>query len=241
MIVGASAGVGRALCEQVAQQRSPLMLVASDLEDLGILASHLRIKYGVQVDILAANAKYGNEFIKKVVEFGVGNAKLDCIYFPIGLSLENDQIDLSTDETSLIFEANLTVVVGIINQITQHLLKQPSPLIVGFGSIASIRGRRNNMVYSAAKRGLESYFESLGHYASLTSLKIQFFKLGYVQTQQSYGKKLLFPPLSAENAAKLILEKRGEKYLNTYLPRYWGIIAFILRFIPWAIYKKINF
>ena len=241
LIVGASAGVGRALCEQLAQRGTSLMLVASDYADLELLAAHLRIKYQVEIDILAANARDGSEFINKVAEFSINNSSLDCAYFPIGLSLDNDQVNLSASETSLIITANLTVVIGIINLITPHLLKHPSPLIVGFGSIAGIRGRGNNMVYSAAKKGLESYFESLGHYASTTSLKVQLFKLGYVATQQSYGKKSLFPSITAENAAWLILNKQEKRYLNIYLPFYWSFIGLLLKTLPWSIYKKIGF
>ena len=56
LVVGASAGVGRALSEALAQRGNALLLVASDARDLERQASHLRSMYSVQVATVAANA-----------------------------------------------------------------------------------------------------------------------------------------------------------------------------------------
>ena len=45
---------------------------------------------------------------------------------------------------------------------------------VAWGSVAAVRGRRRNVAYSAAKRALQSFFESLRHACVGSSVTVQF-------------------------------------------------------------------
>ena len=49
-------------------------------------------------------------------------------------------------------------------------------------------GRGVNTFYAASKRGLESYFESLGLDKDYRKINIQFYILGYLDTNLSFGK-----------------------------------------------------
>ena len=49
IVVGASAGLGRALAEELAATGHDLVVVSSDARDLEALASDLRIRHGVRV------------------------------------------------------------------------------------------------------------------------------------------------------------------------------------------------
>ena len=71
-------------------------------------------------------------------------------------------------------------------------MKNNKGTIVGFGSVSSTIGRNVNTVYAASKRGLESLFESLSITALNSKLKIQFYNIGYLDTNLSYGKKLRY-------------------------------------------------
>jgi NAD(P)-dependent dehydrogenase (short-subunit alcohol dehydrogenase family) len=46
---------------------------------------------------------------------------------------------------------------------------------VAWGSVAAVRGRRRNVAYSAAKRALQSFFESLRHACVGSSVTVQFY------------------------------------------------------------------
>ena len=63
-------------------------------------------------------------------------------------------------------------------------------VIVGFGSIAGARGRSRNIVYAAAKRGLQTYFESLRHGHLPSALRVQFHRLGFLRSNLTFGMKL---------------------------------------------------
>jgi short-subunit dehydrogenase len=241
LIVGASAGVGRALCEALAERGAALLLVASDARDLEALASHLRLVHGAEVETAATDATHVAEFVAQVASCAASFGAIDSLYFPIGASRQDDRGLLGIDEASAILNSNLAAVMGIASHFLPQLLALPQARIVGFSSIAAIRGRKANMVYSAAKRGLESYFESLRHLTAATGVRVQVYRLGYVATQQSFGQRLLFPVVTASQVAQEVLRHHDKDIGTRFFPRYWALIALAVSWLPWPIYKRLDF
>ena len=240
-VLGASAGLGRALTEALAARGDDLLLVASDPCDLEAQAAHLRLVYGVKVEILATDAAHTAQCLEHIRTAAARFGAIDAILFPIGLSLSEDCGTLPLQQTQQLINVNLLTVVGAIGQFLPDLLASNFGSIVGFSSVAATRGRGANIVYAAAKRGLESYFESLRHLTAHTEIRVQLYRLGYVATQQSFGQHLLFPVASPEVIAETVLRNLRSDRGLTYLPRYWAILARIVSALPWPIFKRLNF
>jgi short-subunit dehydrogenase len=195
----------------------------------------------VEVQAVAADATRVAECVDQVGKAAATFGEIDSLYFPIGASSAEDRGLLSKGLASDILNTNLAVVVGIATHFLPHLLTLQKANIVGFGSIAAIRGRKSNVVYSAAKRGLESYFESLRHQTAATGVRVQFYRLGYVATQQSFGQRLLFPVVTPQQVAQEVLKNMEKDIGKRFFPRYWYLIALAVAMVPWPIYKKLDF
>lgn len=241
IVVGASAGVGRALSEALAARGAALLLLASDAQDLDVLAAHLRLVYGAEVHTVATDAGNPASCVAQITAVSAQFGEPDSLYFPIGASRRDDLAQLNAQDSLTILNSNLSSVIAITAHFLPQLLRQSRARIVGFGSIAAVRGRKANVVYSAAKRGLESYFESLRHLAVGSGLLVQFFRLGYVESQQSFGQQLLFPVATPEQVADHVLANRDNDIGVQFFPRFWTLIAFLIAWLPWPIYKKLNF
>ena len=241
LVVGASAGVGRALCEALAQRGENLLLVARDARDLDALASHLRLVYCVEVQTVAADATRIMECVEQVGKAADDFSVIDSLYFPIGTSRSDDRGLLDIEQAISMLNANLTVVISLVTRLLPQLLTLQQARIVGFGSIAAIRGRKANVVYSVAKRGLESYFESLRHLTVNTGVRVQFYRLGYVATQQSFGRRLLFPIVTPQQVAHEVVHNLSKDLGKVFFPRYWGVLALAVSWMPWPLYKNIDF
>lgn len=241
LVVGASAGVGRALCEALGARGAALLLVASDARDLDALAAHLRLVYRVEVHAVAADATRVAECVEQVGKAAAAFGAINSLYFPIGASRADDRGLLGMEQASAILNTNLAVVIGVVTHFLPQLLALRRAHIVGFGSIAAIRGRKVNVVYSVAKRGLESYFESLRHLTVATGVRVQFYRLGYVATQQSFGQRLLFPIVTPQQVAQRVLRNLDKDMGKVFFPRYWALIGLAVSWVPWRIYKKLDF
>jgi len=241
LLVGGSSGVGRALSEALAGRGDALLLVASDARDLEPQASHLRLVYGVQVEIVAADATRPEEFLGKILSASRSFGVIQGLFFPIGASVNGDSGTLAMDETRQLIDANLLSVMAVVGHFLPEMLAADHGHIVGFGSVAAVRGRRTNVIYAAAKRGLTSYFESLRHIAAQSKVRVQLYQLGYVATQQTYGRKLLFQPAHPADIAAVVVQNLDRDIGMRYLPRYWALIARLVSALPWMIFKRMDF
>lgn len=163
------------------------------------------------------------------------------LLFPVGMAEDVDDGLLPADTSAAIVNANLTTVMAAVALFLPGLLRANRGNIVGFGSVAAIRGRSSNMVYAAAKRGLESYFESLRHRTAPTGIRIQFYRLGYVATQMSYGRKMPFPIATPEKVAERVARNLNRDTGLVYYPAFWFGIAAILRAVPWIVFRRMQF
>jgi NAD(P)-dependent dehydrogenase (short-subunit alcohol dehydrogenase family) len=214
--------------------------VASDLRDLEAQRAHLRLVYDADVAILAADAIRSAECVTKISRAARALGSLDALFFPIGASRPDDVGLLPFSAAQELLSANLDVVIGVVSHFLPALLSRSQGTIVGFGSVAALRGRGANIVYSAAKRGLESYFESLRHLTAPAGINIQFYRLGYLATQQSFGKRLLLPATSPARVAKEVVKNLGRRWVAQYYPRYWSITALAVRALPWVVFRRIR-
>jgi hypothetical protein len=66
--------------------------------------------------------------------------------------------------------------------------------------------------------------------------------LGYVDTPQTFGHRLLFPKerpeAVADHVVKRLTRRRDGK---GYFPRFWWLITACLRLLPWFLYRRLQF
>jgi short-subunit dehydrogenase len=161
--------------------------------------------------------------------------------FPVGGAVENDRVASSVSAIARTLSVNLASIMIAVGVLLPRMAVDGTRTIVGFGSIASIRGRNVNVAYSAAKRGLESYFESLRHDTSSTGCNVQFYRLGYVATQQSFGKRLILSAISPQSVATVVVRDLQQNFGTRSLPRYWFLASIALRFLPWTLFRRLRF
>lgn len=239
IIVGGSSGLGRALAERFAVAGNELVLVSRDLRDTDPLAKHLTIKYDVKVSPVALDLDSSPlplEVIDAVLE---AHAPLKGLLMPAGLNEDQDVIGLSEEKLLSLSRVNYLSPCQMLNHYLPRL-ENNGGVIAGFGSIATARGRSRNAAYAAAKSALESYFESLAHYAANGTLSCQFYILGYMDTNLAFSQSLLFPLASPERVADVVYKRRFTSG-RWFLPRPWFILYRVLQLLPWTIFKRLSF
>ena len=242
LIFGASAGVGRQLCRAFAAKGQDLLIVARNCLDLEAEAAHCRLIYGVNVDFIAVDASDPAQVYNSLVEYAaIRKPLMHNLILPIGAATADDDVFNSSAAMCALLHTNLTSIMVAIGAFLPHMMSTGSGNIIGFGSVAAIRGRRSNVAYSAAKRGLESYFESLRHSTASSGVRVQFYRLGYIATQQTFGKKLLLPILASSEVARRVVANLDRDIGLASVPQFWSVVGLLLRFLPWRIYRRLEF
>lgn len=241
LVVGASAGLGRAIAQQLAALGHRLVLVASTQEDLERVAADLRLRHGSEIHVIAADLN-GPDIESLAIHAKLLLGGVDNLLLIAGFSdLEHDRGPLPDQTVQRLMAVNFSAHVRLANALLPSLEKGKGSIVVA-GSVAAARGRRANMVYGAAKRGLEAYADSLRHYLAGqgSACTVQTYRLGFLKTRMTFGQKLPFPAMEPEAAAKVIVGNMGRDLGMVYLPCWWRIIMTVICLLPWPIFRRLN-
>lgn len=241
IVVGASAGLGRALAEELARQGHSLLLSASDARDLTPLAADLGLRYRVPVAIVAQDAADVTALGDALADARSKTEEIDGLMFALGHSRDGDDGLLPASESERLVHVNFLSVVSVVTRFLPELLEKGRGEIIGFGSVAATRGRSRNVVYAASKRALESYFESLRHVAEPRGVHVSFWVLGFLDTNLSFGEKLLLPAASPSKAAKHVCRRLAARAGRRFFPRAWRPVTNVVRSLPWFIFRRLRF
>ena len=240
LILGASSGLGKELAYILAKNSHNLIIISRDERDLKAIKSDLEIKFKITVKYFVVDASSFDETKKFLYSNLNLLTEIQGILFPLGMMEAKDEILNDMPTSNGLIQANMGVVAYSLSKIFPIFMKKNEGVIVGFGSISSTIGRDVNTVYAASKRGLESLFESLTIKALRSKLKIQFYTIGYLDTNLSYGKKLLLPKGSAKKLAKIVYKNLNKNYKKTYYPSWWILISIIIKILPFSWIRYIH-
>ena len=239
IIVGGSSGLGRALAERFAAAGCELVLLSRDIRDTQPLANHLSLKYEVKVSPVAIDLNCSPLPFDVIDTILKSHSPLKGLLMPVGINDDKDIVGLDDGTLESISRINYLSPGQLVNHYLPSL-EQNSGVIVGFGSVATARGRSKNAAYAAAKSALESYFESLSHYAENKEFYCQYYILGYLDTNLAFAQNLLFPLASPDRIADVVYNRRLARGAR-FLPRAWYILYRVVQFLPWTIFKRLSF
>ncbi|MFK7734062.1 MAG: SDR family NAD(P)-dependent oxidoreductase [Pseudomonadales bacterium] len=239
IIVGSSSGLGRALAQRFALAGNEIVLISRDTRDTQALASDLQIRYGVKVSALKFDLNVEYVDCGPIDDCLSGHAPLAGLLLPVGINADEDCVGQSNDNLHMLNRVNYLSPCQLVNHYLATI-EAAGGAIVGFGSVATARGRSRNSAYAAAKRGLESYFESLQHHAAQTGFTSAFYVLGYLDTNLAFSQNLPFPVASPEKVADVVFKQIG-KGGKRFLPWPWYFLYRVVQLLPWAIFKRMSF
>ncbi len=239
LIVGSTAGLGRALAEHFATQGWDLVITGRDDRDLYALASDLRLRAGVGVWPLTLDLNQPGCSWSLSATLGQRTA-IQAVLLPAGAVDPADE--MAADETLAagLVRGNFLGLAEVVRQALPHL-DTNGATIVGFGSIAACRGRSRNVYYGAAKRALAAYFEALRHSLAPRLVRVQYYVLGYIDTQLAAGQPLRLPKGDPHELAKLVRRSLHRDLGTRYFPYWWSPLCFALRILPWPLFQRLKF
>jgi short-subunit dehydrogenase len=240
LVAGASSGLGRALAEELARSGHALVLVSSDLRDTSALAADLHLRYDVMavpvaLDLAEAAAPFSD------IDAALANLPpLAGILLPAGMTQADDEPGESAATLARLTRVNYSTLCQIVNCYLPQLRTAEFGLVVGFGSVAAVRGRGRNAAYAAAKRAIDSYFESLRHALAGSSVIAQFYVLGYLDTNLAFGQRTLLPRADPRRLAQIVLRRRRKDFGRAFYPKFWYPVCILLRMLPWGLFRRLS-
>ena len=152
-----------------------------------------------------------------------------------------DQLLASTDMNYLEdqLHVNSISVAVAAEAIVSRLLGQGSGDLGVIGSVAGDRGRAYNYAYGASKALLETFVEGLQQRLAKTAISVSLIKPGPTATPMTATHKGKMS--SPYDVARVIVAGLSKRRRVIYAPASWRWIMFIVRNIPFLVFKHLRF
>ncbi len=219
LITGASRGIGRSLAEYYKAKGYEIWGIARDGEKLKNVCD----KY-FACDL---------SDLEKVAEISrkLSSVKFDIIILNAGISTPHSSDFPPIEAFKKVFDVNLLS----IHALLEHIEFKNSKLVF-ISSLASLLGAPTSLAYSASKRALNSYAESL-YYAGVDAVLIL---PGFIRTDMTKNHNFYMPFLmDLDEATKRIVKIiQKDKFFNPFPLGFYYIIK-LFTLLPAGLKRKI--
>jgi decaprenylphospho-beta-D-erythro-pentofuranosid-2-ulose 2-reductase len=235
LVVGATASLAQPLCCGLASRGYTLVLAGRDAQELGILATDIRMRHGASCKTITADlldADFSAEAL--LAEAG------DITHLILASGAMGNGNIHDADDIARAVQLNYTVPAQIAALAAAHFAEKVGGNIVIISSIAGDRGRAKIAAYAGAKAALTAFASGLRQAYAKRGVHVLTVKPGLTDTPMTWGIKT---PLMArrEAVAKKIIRAMEKRKDVVYAPWFWRIIMLVIVHIPEKIFKRLSF
>jgi len=240
--LGATKGMGRALARLMAVRGDELCLLGRNLADLERSAADLSIRSAAgPVHTAACDLETPETFAPAIEAAGRALGGLDAVVVTAGIFATQEELEADPVLAERLLRVDFSNTVLFCEAAKKALLEAGGGILCVFSSVAGERGRKPVIIYGAAKAGLSHYLEGLDHKHRSQGLRVVTVKPGFVKTSMTAG--LAPPPFAGEPDAvsRRVLTAIDRGMPVVYAPPIWRLIMAVIRALPRAIMRRINF
>lgn len=233
-IIGATSGMGRRMAEIYVQkgQRVGITGRRSELLQQIQQQSPQNVEYECFDVTKAENITHLESLVSKL-------GGLDVLVISAGGGDVSEELDWQLDKLTV--DTNVNGFVEVANWAFNYFARQGHGQLATISSIAAVRGGSHAPSYNASKAFQSNYFEGLAIKARRMkkNIAITCIEPGFVATKMAKSDKL-FWVVPVDKAARQIIRAIEKRRRKAYISRRWWIIAKILKWTPYWLYRRIG-
>ena len=241
LILGANSDIAIACAKRYAQAGFNLYLAGRRLEALEQTAQDLRLRYAVECQTLAFDARDFSSHRAFFTKLPTAPSGV-ILAFGVLHSQQEAQADFALAHDMI--ESNYSGAVSILEIIAADFAQRQHGFIVAISSVAGDRGRQSNYIYGSTKAALSVYLAGLRHRLSLgkTGVLLLTVKPGFVATKMTATMQLP-PKLTAQPqaVAEAIFTAVQRKKSTIYVKSTWRLIMWVVIHTPNFLFHKTRF
>ena len=233
VITGASRGIGKELLKRYLKKANKIYAIARDekkLNELKKLSSKIEI---IPLDL--AN-------VDKVREISayLSDKNIDLIILNAAISLPHAPDFTPFEDFKRSFDINFLSIHALLEKIVPSMQKRKSGKIVFISSLASIVASPTSLPYSASKRALNSYAQSLRNLLAKDNIKVINILPGFIKTDMTAKNDFFMPFLmELEDGVDRIQKAIDKNYKEYAFPKRFYYLIKLFTFLPLNLQDKL--
>lgn len=234
IIIGATSGIGRKMAELYAQTNYRVGITGRRRE----LLEEIQKARPAHIETECFDVT-GKENITKLESLVQKLGGLDILIYSSGIGEPSKELDWQLDKKMV--ATNVNGFIEIANWAFNYFIKQGTGKMAVISSVAANRGNSWAPAYSASKAFQSNYFEALSikAYRMKKDVGVTCIEPGFVDTKMARGNKR-FWIVSTEKAARQMMDAIEKKKRKVYVSKRWWLIAKLMRWMPFVIYKRLG-
>lgn len=180
LVTGASAGIGKAFCTQLAARGHDLVVVARDATRLEQLRTQLEADHGVRVEVLAADLSDREQLGRIASRLGDQERPVDLLVNNAGFGLRKSFIGNEVEQEEQLLDVLVRAVLVLSHAAARAMKQRGSGTIV---NVSSVAGFMSSGTYSAAKSWVTVFSEGLSVELAETGVQVTALCPGFTQTE----------------------------------------------------------
>ena len=232
LIIGATSGIGKELLNQYIVQGHSVIACGRRENVLSELSKSNSSVQGVQLDICDIDST------SQTISGLFAQTRIDIAIVTAGIGALNPTLDNTIELNTL--QTNVTAWTNCVDLLYKAFQKQGLGHLVLITSVGGLRGEPVAPAYSASKAYQMNYVEALKKKAfkNLPAFTITEIRPGLVDTAMAKGDGL-FWVMPTNVVVKQIIRAINKKQVTCVVTKRWRIVHFIMRYLPWGLYKRI--
>ena len=233
-IVGASAGLGRAVALEVSRTGAEVILSARSEGELNALADECPGRASVvPMDIADATS---------VAAAAKAVGQVDGLIFLAGVYWPMTAQEFDGEKAAAMLDINLTGAARVLGHVVPPMVERGAGHIVLTGSLSGFRGLPGAVGYGASKAGIMSLAETM--YADLrgSGIDVQLVNPGFVKTRLTDKNDFNMPfIMEPEAAAREVMDHmQGDSFARNF-PTFFSLFFRASQFLPdWLYYRLVS-
>lgn len=234
IIIGASSGIGKRIAELYARNGHRVGITGrrSDL----LQQIQQQFSQSVEYECFDVTKTENISHLESLVSKLGG---IDVLVISAGGGDVSKELDWEIDKLTV--DTNVNGFVEIANWSFNYFVKQGYGQLATISSLAAIRGGSWAPAYNASKAFQSNYFEGLAIKAKRIkkNIAVTCIEPGFVATKMAKSDKL-FWVVPVDKAARQIIRAIQKRKRKVYISRRWWIIAKILKWAPYWLYRRVG-
>jgi dehydrogenase/reductase SDR family protein 7B len=158
-VSGASSGIGKAICEALAEAGATVVLSARNAAGLETVLRGL--KHPEKHTVLPLDLEQSGQFVELAAQVVAKHGRIDFLFNNGGLSQRSEAAETPLEIDRRIMEINYFGNIALAKAVLPYLQQQQSGHLVITSSIAGKFGFYLRSAYSASKHALHGFYESV--------------------------------------------------------------------------------
>jgi 3-oxoacyl-[acyl-carrier protein] reductase len=186
LLTGASRGIGRAICDQLARMGAVVVGTATTEEGAAAITQRLRevgaSGRGATLDV--TDPGRGEALIDEIVR---EHGKLSILVNNAGITRDMLAMRMKDDDWSAVVDTNLSAVFRLCRAAIRPMMKAKAGRIINITSVVASSGNPGQANYAAAKAGVEGLTRALAREVGSRGTTVNSVAPGFIDTDMTRG------------------------------------------------------